>query len=224
MRLAGAGQAVAPRTGSDRRGGARSRLAGARRGISTEAEVRAAARPHAADPRRRRARPAQPAGRRRRCGPAGSRSGPCSSRSCATCRPTPGRPPATTRRGSRESWRVMPGGIEIRIELEPGVTFHDGQPADHLRRPVHARRDPRSARQGHRSPAADARRRRRGRADHLARDPARPQAAERLRAARARRDPDPADARLRRQPARRRRARRHRAVEATSRTRAASST
>ncbi|MBV8761730.1 MAG: hypothetical protein JO257_30830 [Deltaproteobacteria bacterium] len=26
------------------------------------------------------------------------------------------------------SWRVMPGGMEIRIELEPGVTFHDGRP------------------------------------------------------------------------------------------------
>ncbi len=26
------------------------------------------------------------------------------------------------------SWRVMPSGLEIRIELEPGVTFHDGRP------------------------------------------------------------------------------------------------
>jgi peptide/nickel transport system substrate-binding protein len=26
------------------------------------------------------------------------------------------------------SWRVMPTGLEIRIELEPGVTFHDGHP------------------------------------------------------------------------------------------------
>lgn len=26
------------------------------------------------------------------------------------------------------SWRVMPGGTEIRIELEPGVTFSDGHP------------------------------------------------------------------------------------------------
>lgn len=26
------------------------------------------------------------------------------------------------------SWRVMPGGQEIRIELQPGVTFHDGHP------------------------------------------------------------------------------------------------
>ncbi|MCX5745828.1 MAG: ABC transporter substrate-binding protein [Proteobacteria bacterium] len=26
------------------------------------------------------------------------------------------------------SWRVMPSGLEIRIELEPGVTFHDGKP------------------------------------------------------------------------------------------------
>lgn len=26
------------------------------------------------------------------------------------------------------SWRVMPNGVEIRIELQPGVTFHDGRP------------------------------------------------------------------------------------------------
>jgi len=26
------------------------------------------------------------------------------------------------------SWRVMPDGLEIRIELQPGVTFHDGRP------------------------------------------------------------------------------------------------
>ena len=26
------------------------------------------------------------------------------------------------------SWRVMPSGLEIRIELEPDVTFHDGRP------------------------------------------------------------------------------------------------
>lgn len=26
------------------------------------------------------------------------------------------------------SWRVMPSGLEIRIELEPDVTFHDGKP------------------------------------------------------------------------------------------------
>src|SRR5262249_36884310 len=26
------------------------------------------------------------------------------------------------------SWHVMPGGQEIRIELEPNVTFHDGRP------------------------------------------------------------------------------------------------
>ncbi len=26
------------------------------------------------------------------------------------------------------SWRVLPGGQEIRIELQPGVTFHDGRP------------------------------------------------------------------------------------------------
>jgi ABC-type transport system substrate-binding protein len=26
------------------------------------------------------------------------------------------------------SWHVQPGGLEIRIELEPGVTFHDGRP------------------------------------------------------------------------------------------------
>ena len=27
-----------------------------------------------------------------------------------------------------QSWRVMPSGLEIRIELEPNVTFHDGHP------------------------------------------------------------------------------------------------
>jgi ABC-type transport system substrate-binding protein len=27
-----------------------------------------------------------------------------------------------------QSWRVMPSGLEIRIELEPSVTFHDGHP------------------------------------------------------------------------------------------------
>jgi peptide/nickel transport system substrate-binding protein len=27
-----------------------------------------------------------------------------------------------------QSWRVMPSGMEIRIELEPNVTFHDGHP------------------------------------------------------------------------------------------------
>jgi ABC-type transport system substrate-binding protein len=26
------------------------------------------------------------------------------------------------------SWRIMPTGLEIRIELEPDVTFHDGRP------------------------------------------------------------------------------------------------
>lgn len=42
-------------------------------------------------------------------------------------------PPDTTGPGHyaprlARSWRVMPGGTEIRIELEPGVTFHDGRP------------------------------------------------------------------------------------------------
>lgn len=27
-----------------------------------------------------------------------------------------------------QSWRVMPSGLEIRIEIEPNVTFHDGKP------------------------------------------------------------------------------------------------
>jgi len=27
-----------------------------------------------------------------------------------------------------QSWRVMPSGLEVRIELEPNVTFHDGHP------------------------------------------------------------------------------------------------
>ncbi|MEZ4367125.1 MAG: ABC transporter substrate-binding protein [Kofleriaceae bacterium] len=30
--------------------------------------------------------------------------------------------------GLARSWRVMPSGLEIRFELEPGVTFHDGRP------------------------------------------------------------------------------------------------
>jgi len=27
-----------------------------------------------------------------------------------------------------QSWRVMPSGLEVRVELEPNVTFHDGHP------------------------------------------------------------------------------------------------
>lgn len=38
--------------------------------------------------------------------------------------------PGAGRYGPRlaQSWRVMPSGLEIRIELEPNVTFHDGHP------------------------------------------------------------------------------------------------
>jgi ABC-type transport system substrate-binding protein len=36
--------------------------------------------------------------------------------------------PARYTAGLARSWRVMPSGLEIRIELQPGVTFHDGRP------------------------------------------------------------------------------------------------
>jgi peptide/nickel transport system substrate-binding protein len=43
------------------------------------------------------------------------------------------------------SWRVMPSGLEIRIELEPGVVFHDGHPmtAADVQFTLDAVRDPR---------------------------------------------------------------------------------
>ncbi len=44
--------------------------------------------------------------------------------------PEAGDDPATSRytSGLARSWRIMPSGLEIRLELEPGVTFHDGKP------------------------------------------------------------------------------------------------
>ncbi len=43
-----------------------------------------------------------------------------------------------------QSWRVMPSGLEIRIELEPNVTFHDGHPmtASDVQFTLDAIRDP----------------------------------------------------------------------------------
>jgi peptide/nickel transport system substrate-binding protein len=42
--------------------------------------------------------------------------------------PAEGQAPARYAPRLARSWRVMPGGQEIRIELEPDVTFHDGRP------------------------------------------------------------------------------------------------
>lgn len=42
--------------------------------------------------------------------------------------PAEGQTPARYAPRLARSWRVMPGGQEIRIELEPDVTFHDGRP------------------------------------------------------------------------------------------------
>jgi len=46
-----------------------------------------------------------------------------------------------------QAWRVMPSGLEIRIELEPNVTFHDGHPltASDVQFTLDAVRDPRRA-------------------------------------------------------------------------------
>jgi len=43
-----------------------------------------------------------------------------------------------------QSWRVMPSGLEVRIELEPNVTFHDGHPltASDVQFTLDAIRDP----------------------------------------------------------------------------------
>ncbi len=45
------------------------------------------------------------------------------------------------------SWRVMPSGLEVRIELEPQVTFHDGRPltTSDVQFTLDAVRDPRRA-------------------------------------------------------------------------------
>lgn len=44
--------------------------------------------------------------------------------------PEPGQAAAAGRYAPRlaRSWRVAPSGLEVRIELEPGVKFHDGRP------------------------------------------------------------------------------------------------
>src|SRR4029077_1416984 len=42
--------------------------------------------------------------------------------------PSDAQGPARYARRLARSWHVMPSGLEIRIELEPGVTFHDGRP------------------------------------------------------------------------------------------------
>ncbi len=42
--------------------------------------------------------------------------------------PDPGQTSGRYAPGLARSWRVMPSGTEIRIELEPNVTFHDGHP------------------------------------------------------------------------------------------------
>ena len=174
----------------------------------------AAPRPHAADRRRRRARPAD----RRSSSPSlwarritlGTIFEPLL-RYVPPARPAG---PATTRRGSPSSWHVMPDGLEIRIELEPDVTFHDGAPltTSDVQFTLDAVRDPRN---GDRAPAADARRRRGDRADHLARGPAAAQAAERRGC--CARSPRSRSCRCTSTTAAcsaRRRARRHRAVEA----------
>jgi peptide/nickel transport system substrate-binding protein len=55
-----------------------------------------------------------------------------------------------------QAWRVMPSGLEIRIELEPNVTFHDGHPltASDVQFTLDAVRDPRRA-IGHLRPMLD---------------------------------------------------------------------
>jgi peptide/nickel transport system substrate-binding protein len=42
--------------------------------------------------------------------------------------PPDGQGPARYTARLARSWRVMPSGLEVRIELQPGVTFHDGRP------------------------------------------------------------------------------------------------
>ena len=42
--------------------------------------------------------------------------------------PSDGHAPARYAARLARSWRVMPDGLEVRIELQPGVTFHDGRP------------------------------------------------------------------------------------------------
>lgn len=42
--------------------------------------------------------------------------------------PGPGAAPAHFEPQLAESWQVMPNGLEIRIKLQPDITFHDGRP------------------------------------------------------------------------------------------------
>jgi ABC-type transport system substrate-binding protein len=41
--------------------------------------------------------------------------------------PADGQGPARYTGRLAQSWRVMPGGLEVRVVLQPGVTFHDGR-------------------------------------------------------------------------------------------------
>ena len=136
-----------------------------------EADGPCGARPHAAHPHGCRARPAHPAGRSRRCGPRRiTRRDRSSSRCSATCRPMRQGPARYAPRLAR-SWRVMPRRPRDPHRAAARRDVPRRPAADELGRPVHARCDPR-LRKRRRSPAADARRRRGGRADHPARGPA----------------------------------------------------
>src|SRR5882672_2774405 len=61
--------------------------------------------------------------------------------------PPDGQTPARYAPRLARSWRVAPSGLEIRIELEPDVTFHDGRPltAADVQFTLDAIRDPRRA-------------------------------------------------------------------------------
>jgi ABC-type transport system substrate-binding protein len=61
--------------------------------------------------------------------------------------PPDGQTPARYAPRLARSWRVAPSGLEIRIELEPDVTFHDGRPltAADVQFTLDAVRDPRRA-------------------------------------------------------------------------------
>ncbi len=59
--------------------------------------------------------------------------------------PEPGQTAGRYAPGLARSWRVMPSGTEIRIELQQGVTFHDGRPmtSSDVQFTLDAIRDPR---------------------------------------------------------------------------------
>jgi len=61
--------------------------------------------------------------------------------------PPDGRGPGRYEPRLARSWRVAPSGLEVRIELEPGVMFHDGHPltAGDVQFTLDAVRDPRKA-------------------------------------------------------------------------------